>query len=94
MRTSCPKDSDTICFLVNGEQTWTIRQGADQLIAKIKSAAVKDKTTQAEFAAPQPVVARWGSQLNVPNFIRWKVPSALSNKKRKRSKKINFAINT
>ena len=43
-------------------------EDVDQLIAKVKSTTVKNKTRQAKFATigcpPQPVVTRWGSWLN------------------------------
>ena len=43
-------------------------EDVDQVIAKVKTVAIKNKTGQAKFSAigypPQPVPARWGSWLN------------------------------
>ena len=43
-------------------------EDVDQLIAKVKSVTIKNKTIQAKFSSvgypPQPVPARWASWLN------------------------------
>ena len=61
-------------------------EDVDQLIAKVKSATVKNKTRQAKFATigfpPQPVVRRWGSWLNAPLNHAKNLPEVKTIKKR------------
>ena len=53
-------------------------EDADQLIAKVKSATVRNKIRQAKFAAidclPQPLVTRWGSWLNAALYCAKNLP--------------------
>jgi len=50
----------------------------DQLIASIKAATVKNKSSQAQFAAIgcplQPIVTRWGSWLNAALYYARNLP--------------------
>ena len=52
-------------------------EDVDQLIAKVKSVTIKNKTRQAKFPAigypPQPVPRRWGSWLNAALVLRKKI---------------------
>ena len=53
-------------------------EDVDQLIAKVKSATVKNNSRQAKFASiacsPQPVVSRWGSWLNAALYYAKNLP--------------------
>ena len=50
----------------------------DQLIARVKTVTIKNKTTQAKFSAigypPQPAPTRWGSWLNAALYYAKNLP--------------------